>query len=206
MVAIGLDVEEIVNNVGGRGAEAKGEKGDGGSGEEAKGAAVCKQERKEEENVFGPLVETDRPEPGFEGWRGLGEGAEQGDVCGTKAGAEGASGVGDHGLNAGAEQGEIRAGVADVAEFVAKALMKGGQLGRSGEVGRTIGREDAREQAEVVGDALGKGEVCCRGEIDEPARGVLLLKKLEELAIVGKVNDVQLDRRGDVALESGLTL
>lgn len=76
----------------------------------------------------------------------------------------------------------------------------------SGEVGGAIRGEDAGEEAEVVGDALGERGIGCGGEIDGAADGVLLLEELEEFAVVGQVDDIELDGGGDVALESGLAL
>ena len=121
VLAVGFEVEEVVDDVGGGGAEAKAEEGDQGAGEEAGGAGVGEEQGKEEEDVLGPLVEADGFEPGFEGGDGLVEGADWGDVGGAEGGAEARGGVGDHGLVAVVKKREVGDGVADVGEVVAEA-------------------------------------------------------------------------------------
>ena len=76
---------------------------------------------------------------------------------------------------------------------------EGGELVFAGEVELAVGGEDAGEEAEVVGDAPGGGGVGGGGEVDGAAGGVLLLEILEELAVVGEVDDVELDGGGKMA-------
>ena len=69
-----------------------------------------------------------------------------------------------------------------------------------------VGGEDAGEEAEMGGDAVGGVGVGGGGEVDGAAGGVLLLKILEEFAVVGEVGDVELDGGGEVAFEGGFAL
>jgi hypothetical protein len=88
------------------------------------------------------------------------------------------------------EQGEVGGGVADIAEVFAELLAEGGQLVVSSEVKDAVGGEDAGEEAEVVGDALGGGGVCGGGEVDGAAGGVLLLQILQKFAVIRQVSYV----------------
>ena len=97
-------------------------------------------------------------------------------------------------------------GVADVGEVVAEVGLEGGELVLSGEVELAVGGEDAGEEAEMVGDAVGGVGVGGGGEVDGAAGGALLLKILEEFAVVGEMGDVELDGLGEVVLEGGFTL
>ena len=168
-----------------------------GSGEEAGGPGVGEEQGQEDQDVFRPLVEANGFEPGFEGGDLLVEGAGGGDSGFAEGGAEAAGGIGDHGLLAALEQGEVGQGVADVAEVVAEAGPEGGEFVVAGEVELAVGGEDSGEEAEVVGDALGEGGIGGGGEVDGAAGGVLLLKKLKKFAVIGQVGDVELDGGGD---------
>jgi len=144
--------------------------------------------------------------PGFEGGDGLVEGAGGGEAGFTEGCAETGGGVGDHGLLAVLEQGEVGHGVADVGEVVAEVGPEGGELVFAGEVELAVGGEDAGEESQVVGDAVGGVGVGGGGEVDGTAGGVLLLKILKEFAVVGEMSDVELDGGGEVAFEGGLSL
>ena len=69
-----------------------------------------------------------------------------------------------------------------------------------------VGGEDAGEEAEVVGDAVGGVGVGGGGEVDGAAGGVLLLKILKEFAVIGEMGDVELDGGGEMAFEGGFAL
>ena len=58
----------------------------------------------------------------------------------------------------------------------------------------------------MAGDAVGGVGVGCGGEVDWAAGRALLLKVLEEFAVVGEVGDVEVDGLGEVLLEGGLSL
>jgi hypothetical protein len=58
----------------------------------------------------------------------------------------------------------------------------------------------------VVGDTLGEDGAGSGGEVEGAAGGVLLLKILEELAVVGEMGYVELDGVGDVLFEGGFAL
>ena len=92
-------------------------------------------------------MEADGFEPGSKRWTAVTEDVVRGDVSGAQAGHEGAVGVGDHGLPADGEDGQVGPGVADVGEFFAEAGVESGELVASGEVVRAIRREDAGEDA-----------------------------------------------------------
>ena len=115
-------------------------------------------------------------------------------------------GVGDHGLLAVLEEREVGQRVADVGEVVAEAGLEGGEFVFAGEVELAVGGEDAGEEAEMGGDAVGGVGVGGGGEVDGAAGGALLLKVLEEFAVVGEVGDVELDGVGEMAFEGGFAL
>ena len=75
-----------------------------------------------------------------------------------------------------------------------------------GEVESAVGGEDASEETKVVGDAVGEDGVGCGGEVDGAAGGVLLLKILQQFAVVGEVNDVQGDGCREVLLQGCFSL
>ena len=85
-------------------------------------------------------------------------------------------------------------------------MAEGCQLVCSGEVQGAIGGDDSGEEAEVIGDSLGEDRIGRRGEIDGATGGVLLLKILKDLAVIGEMGDVEVDGGGEVALECGLAL
>ena len=96
--------------------------------------------------------------------------------------------------------------VADVGEVVAEAGLEGGELVFAGEVELAVGGEDAGEEAEVGGDAVGGVGVGGGGEVEGAAGGALLLKILKEFAVVGEMGDVELDGVGEVAFKGGFAL
>jgi hypothetical protein len=69
-----------------------------------------------------------------------------------------------------------------------------------------VGGEDAGEEAEVVCDTVGGIGIGGGGEVEGAAGGALLLKVLQELAIVGEMGDIELDGIGQVTFESGFAL
>ena len=165
-----------------------------------------KQQGQEDEYVLGPLVEAEGLNPGAQGRDLLLEDPGGGDLCGAEAGTQGDGGVGDHGLAADLEDGQVGAGVADVGEVISEALAEGGELVVASEVDVAIGGEYAVEEAEVVGDALGQDGIGGCGEVDWAAGGVLLLQILKEFAVIGEMGDVEGDGAGDVAFEGGFAL
>ena len=151
-------------------------------------------------------METDGFEPGFE-WRdALVEDADGGDAGFAECGAKARGGVGDHGLAALLEEWEVGHCVADVGEVVAEAGLERGEFVFSGEVELAVGGEDAGEEAEMVGDAVGGVGVGGGGEVDGAAGGALLLKILKEFTVVGEMGDVELDRICQVTFEGGFAL
>jgi hypothetical protein len=104
------------------------------------------------------------------------------------------------------EEGEVRKRVADVREVVTELGLEDGELVFAGEVEPAIGGEDAGEEAEVGGDAVGGAGVGGGGEVEGAAGGALLLKILKEFAVVGEMDDVELDGVGEVAFEGGFAL
>jgi hypothetical protein len=104
------------------------------------------------------------------------------------------------------EKREVGEGVADVGEVVAEVLAEGFEFFVSGQVENAVGGEDAGEEAQVVGDAVRDAGVGGGGEVEGTAGSLLLLKVLEELAVVGEMGYVELDCVGDVVLESGFAL
>ena len=113
------------------------------------------EHRHEDQDVLGPLVKTDRLEPGLERRRRVDERPDGRDLVFAKGGLERAGGIRDHGIEAVGEQGRIWKCVADVSELVAKSRLKGCQLVFTGEVCTAVGGEDAGKQAEVRGDPIG---------------------------------------------------
>jgi hypothetical protein len=206
VLAVGFEIEEIVDDVGGGGAEAEAEEGQGCSGDEAGGPGVSEEKRKEDEDVFRPLMEADGLKPGSEGGSSFVEGADGGDAGLAKGGTQGGGGVGDHGLLTVLEEREVRERVADVGEVVAKAGLEGGELVFAGEIELSVGGEDAGENAEVSGDAVGGDGVGGGGEVEGTADGALLLEVLQQFAVVGEMDNIELYRIGKMTFEGRFAL
>ena len=210
MAAVGFDVEQIVDDVGGRGAEAEGEKGEDGTerGAERLRAApgMGEQQGQEDEDVFRPLVEADGLQPGAEGWAAVAKDVVRGNVGGAQAGHESAVGIGEHGLPANGEDGQVGPGVADVGELFAEAGLEGGEFVASGEVVRAVRGEDVGEDAEMGGDAVGEGAVGGGGEVKGAALRVLVEEELEQGFVVGQVVDIERDALSDALLEKCFAL
>ena len=79
MLAVGVEVEEVVDDVGCGGAEAKADEGNDGSGGEAAVVGVGEEEGKKDEDVLGPLMDSDGLRPGFERGDLLAEDTDGGD-------------------------------------------------------------------------------------------------------------------------------
>ncbi len=107
VLAVDLEVEEIVDDVGGGGSEAKAEESENCSGDESGGECVGEQQGDKEEDVFGPLMDADGFEPGLEGGDALVKAAHGSDSGFAEAGAETCGGIGDHGLFAMLEEREV---------------------------------------------------------------------------------------------------
>jgi hypothetical protein len=160
----------------------------------------------EDKDVFSPLVNADGFEPGFERGGAFVEGADGSDTGLAESGAKTRGGVGNHGLLTVLKEREVGERVADVGEVVAETGLEGGELVLAGEVGLTIGSENASEEAEMRSDAVGGVGVGGSGEVDGAAGGALLLKILKEFAVVGEMRDVELDGIGEVTLKGGFAL
>jgi len=167
---------------------------------------VSQNQWEKDEDVFCPLVEADGLEPGFEGGGSLVEGMDGCNAGLAESGTEARGGVGDHGLFAVLEEREVGGGVADVGEVVAKLGAEGVQLVFAGEVEFAVGGEDAGEEAEVVGDAMGGVGVGGGGEVDGTTGGVLLLKILKEFPVVGEVGYVELYDASEMVFKGGFAL
>jgi hypothetical protein len=104
------------------------------------------------------------------------------------------------------EEREVGDSVADVGEVIAEAGLEGGEFVLAGEVVFPVRGEDAGEEAEMGGDAVGGIGVGGGGEVDGAASGALLLKILKEFAVIGEVGDVKLDGIGEVTFKGGFAL
>ena len=206
MVTVCFDVEKVVDDVGSGGAETKAEERDDCGGDQSFGPGMGEEQRKEDEDVFRPLMDSNGLEPGFESGNAFVEGADRDNVCFAEGGEEAGGGIGDHWLLGMLQERKIRHGVADVGETVAETGLEGGEFVFAGEVDGAVGGQDAGKEPEVVGDAVGSVGVGGCGEVDRAASGTLLFKILKEFAVVGKVRDVELDRIGQVAFQGSFAL
>ena len=120
MLAVGFEVEEIVDDVGRGGTEAEADEGYECTGEDSEGQGVGQGQREEDEDIFRPLVDAESLEPGFEGRDLLGEGTDGSDFGLAEGSAERRGRIGDHGLSAGCEERKIGQCVADVGKVVAE--------------------------------------------------------------------------------------
>jgi hypothetical protein len=102
------------------------------------------------------------------------------------------------------EEREVGERVADVGEVVAEAGLEGGELVFAGEVELAVGGEDAGEEAEVGGDAVCGVGIGGGGEVEGAAGGSLLLEVLQEFAVIGEMDDVELDGVGRWRLRAAL--
>ena len=79
------------------------------------------------------------------------------DVASLEPDMQSESGIGDHGLGSLRQQGQIGRVIADVVKGLrAEVAAQGIEFFVARKVADAIGTEDAREDAEMVGDAAGK--------------------------------------------------
>jgi hypothetical protein len=104
------------------------------------------------------------------------------------------------------EEREVGQSVADVGEVVAELGLEGREFVFAGEVELAVGSQDTGEEAEVGGDAVGGGGICGGGEVKGATGGALLLKILKEFAVVGEMDDIELDGVGQVTFEGSFAL
>ena len=79
VLAVGVEVEEVVDDVGCGGAEAEADEGNDGGGDEAAVVGVGEEEGKKDEDVLGPLMDSDGLWPSFERGDLLAEDSDGGD-------------------------------------------------------------------------------------------------------------------------------
>lgn len=201
--AIGFDIEEIVNEVRCRGAAAEGEKREECAGKDGERAIVGEQGRKKDEQVLRPLVGPEGIEKRANGMATFFENVRRGDARFADSAAQRGRGVGQHRFRGGGEQRHIRGFVANVRESAfAELVLETGELSVSGEIRVSVAAKNRTEDAEMMSDALAEAYVRSRCKTELATAGPLLLKKVEELAVVGQVGDVEFDVRGDECFES----
>jgi hypothetical protein len=199
--AVCLDVKQVVDDVGGRGAERETNKRDNRCENDRFLDTMRKQQGQKDEGVLGPLVDADGLDEGAKAAGAVGKGVLRFEAAGAQGHAQPEVGVGGHGSGGGGKQWQVGPGVADVIEFAGEVAAKTGELIGSGEIRVAIGGEHALEDAQVPGDAAGERGIRAGGEIELAALAALRHQVFEQRAVVGQVLYVQRDPRGDLALE-----
>ncbi len=133
------------------------------------------------------------------------EGACRPHGLGAQLPAQAQAGSRNHGLGGVRQQRQIGGVVANVVESAAGQLAAQAiKLVFAGEVGCAVAAQNAREDAEMIGHALGKANIGAGGEIDLAAFGALRLKVVQQFVVVRQVGDVECDRVRDERLEGCL--
>jgi len=117
MSAVGIDIKQVVDDVGSRRGEREANEGDERVEQARGGYDVSQQQRQKDEQVLGPLVRANGIERRAEGAIAFFKGAGGCDALGTEARAEPAAGVGDHGIDSAGEQRQVGRVVADIVEI-----------------------------------------------------------------------------------------
>lgn len=122
MLAVCPDVKQVVDDICSGGAKAETEKGDECGGQKGSIPGMGKKDRKKNERILRPLVETQGFRPCTERRDALLEGAHRRNPGGAESGAETSRRISNHGLLTMLKQRKIRQSVANVTKIVAKGL------------------------------------------------------------------------------------
>ena len=148
MTAIALNVEQVVQKVVGGGYEAETKEGGNGRGNCLREQLVREQERHEQENILGPLMDADGLPQRTRQRLLVQKDTGDGDVPETQREAQARCGVGHHDEARVGKQRQISAGVADVVEY-SKAGFQRRQFRRAAQVGHSVRGQHAVKDAQV---------------------------------------------------------
>ncbi len=148
------------------------------------------QHRQEEQNVLRPLMDPDGFEPRLVRRNLLRKDSSGRNSGLPECGTETASRVGHHRVLTVFEQRQVSRGVSDVTEAIAEGLAEGGQFIDSRKVKSAIGSKNTVKEAQMLCDSFCKSGIGSRRQVDRPPFSMLLLKKLQKLAVIGQMRDV----------------
>ena len=207
MTPVALEIDQVVDDVDRRRTQAEGDEGQE-SVEQKAGLIepVTADQRQENEQVLGPLVQPDRLQPGDRACPRRHELAL--DVrAGTRRPADGCGGA-DHDRSARPlPHGEVVPGVARIVEAaLAEALDERLGLGGAGQVRVAVADDDLVEQVEPCSDLSRVFAVGRRAEHGAAAGSPLRGHPGQQLFVQRQGIDVQIDPIGDAALQTRLAV
>ena len=208
-MAVGLNIKQVVDDVGRRSREAETEKGEERA-QQAAGEAyvrVCQQQRQKDEQVLCPLMHAHGSERSREGTGAFIEYARWANATQAHSETQAQAGIGHHDFSRVGQHGQIGRGVADIAVLAAAELAAHAiQLVGSRQVDLAVAAQNAGKDTEMRGDPLGQPHVRSGYEIECTATRAFFVKILQQGAVVGQMRDVERDMRGDEFLEGSLAV
>ncbi len=188
MLAVGVDVGQVVQHIDARGAQADRDEGEDGAADRTEaGVGMGRDQGHEDQQVLGPLVRPRGPQQLAPERPVAGEHA-LGRAAGLSPPDQDAGGVD---VDAGAGRGPDRrvgVAVAGVAEWGAlRAGMDRGELVNALQIVASGGGDDGVEQAQVApGDPARHGPVGRGGQGDAPPRRLLFVQVLQQALVVSE--------------------
>ncbi len=116
MTAVGFNIQQIVDNVGGRGRQAEAQKGEQRRQQAVNGERMGEQQRHKDEQILGPLVHASRLDERFERAAALLKLPQGADAAGSEPDAQAQRWVRDIGLGSGLQERQVWTRIADVSE------------------------------------------------------------------------------------------
>ena len=159
------------------------------------------QQRRQQEDVLGPLVDADRLEERARQRTPVEKSLDDRNLPYSQRETEAESGIGKHRLARVGQQRQIGAGVADVVEF-AEVGFEEGELFSAGEVCDAVGGQNAGKDAEMSRHALGQWAIGAGGQVELAALAPLTAKVADELGVVGQPGDIERSAAGHLRLEA----
>src|SRR5271154_1448384 len=193
MAAIGLDIEKIVDDVGGRSAEAEAEKGHESIEKQRQLQGMGQQKGNEDENILCPLMQANRFEEDLDQRGAIIELAAHRDLARFELCPKGKARIGDHGLAGLFQQRQIGRSVADVVESIdGKSLLEAVKFIVACQVSSAVTGQHLFENSQVVRNAMGQSCVSTGGEIKLATLSVLLHEVFEQRAVIGQMGGIEL--------------
>jgi len=161
---------------------------------------------KENEEILRPLMRPDRLGERAERMGPLDKGVRRLNALFVEPGAQGEAGVSKHVFRRIREQGQVGYIIPDVGEPLGTELaFKGCEFPMPGEVCRVVTSKHTFKQPEVTSYSLGQVDICSCGKVELAPARPLLLKEMQQGAVVREMSYVEFNARGDEGLEGSLS-
>ena len=204
MTAIGFNVEQIVGDVGGRGAETKTDKGDGRIAEHAGAENVREQHGQKDQHILRPLMQPNRFQRSLCGRDAIPEFPADGHAARAQTSAQRRGRISDHRCSRMLQQGKVGPGVADVVVArIAESFAEAVELVAGGQIRFSVAGEHAVEQAQVVGNAGSQLLIRAGRQIQLATLPTLDFEVFDDGAVVRQMAYVEGDASADFGFEGG---